>query len=418
MVKVMTNGTAILELKEEDLITDVENAVFDLCVALFKGPVSFVIQINRQMTCFPYTQLRTECHTIGVLYADGGPESVILFVRPRSKMFSPIVLSRILLNARFGYFKPALVCGVICGGETIEEWSVGDAPNVKRFSIKIGWNLMDLHPFVIFFLVVARSNFNNSWAFLFMWEGQKRTGIKTFGGVDLHRDVPRWVHVRKLRECRRASFRAHTDSDYWIRYIFLLHNFDEIANPWGTNNTKSNDPKSFERKCFRDFPCSRVYLDAGSKVWKDDSAARFICCLFVSVLRVMGLWKYTWKAIEEHRIGFPLSLSSIWSMKESFQAMARLWDFRTSIRAAFSSFFKSFAIYDGQLVGTSKNAYSKETSSEIPISSDIDLDTLAAIAVIFSSRVFNLSLEGNGIDAFWLGLEALTGAFTGSEIDS
>ncbi|GKC49873.1 hypothetical protein Tco_1072618, partial [Tanacetum coccineum] len=25
---------------------------------------------------------------------------------------------------------------------------------------------------------------------------------------------------------------------------------------------------------------------------------------------------------------------------------------------------------------------------------------------------------GNGIDAFWLGLEALTGAFAGSEIDS
>ncbi|GKG04024.1 hypothetical protein Tco_0314411, partial [Tanacetum coccineum] len=36
----------------------------------------------------------------------------------------------------------------------------------------------------------------------------------------------------------------------------------------------------------------------------------------------------------------------------------------------------------------------------------------------FSRRLSSFLLEGNGIDAFWLGLEALTGAFKGSEIDS
>ncbi|GJU14199.1 hypothetical protein Tco_1136595 [Tanacetum coccineum] len=39
--------------------------------------------------------------------------------------------------------------------------------------------------------------------------------------------------------------------------------------------------------------------------------------------------------------------------------------------------------------------------------------------IAFSRRLsFSFLLEGNGIDAFWLGIEALTGAFTGSEIDS
>ncbi|GJT76617.1 hypothetical protein Tco_1043342 [Tanacetum coccineum] len=36
----------------------------------------------------------------------------------------------------------------------------------------------------------------------------------------------------------------------------------------------------------------------------------------------------------------------------------------------------------------------------------------------FLQRLSSFLLEGNGIDDFWLGLEALTGAFAGSEIDS
>nr|GFC63126.1 reverse transcriptase domain-containing protein [Tanacetum cinerariifolium] len=48
---------------------------------------------------------------------------------------------------------------------------------------------------------------------------------------------------------------------------------------------------------------------------------------------------------------------SIPLISESFQAMARLCDFRTVIRAVFSSILKSFAVMTGNLSSPSKNAY-------------------------------------------------------------
>nr|GEW55843.1 hypothetical protein [Tanacetum cinerariifolium] len=46
-------------------------------------------------------------------------------------------------------------------------------------------------------------------------------------------------------------------------------------------------------------------------------------------------------------------------MSESFQAMARLWDFKIVIRAVFSSTLKSVAMMTGNLSSPSKNAYSR-----------------------------------------------------------
>nr|GFB03021.1 reverse transcriptase domain-containing protein [Tanacetum cinerariifolium] len=59
-----------------------------------------------------------------------------------------------------------------------------------------------------------------------------------------------------------------------------------------------------------------------------------------------------------------ISKRSVWAgsiplISESFQAMARLCDFRTVIRAVFSSTLKSFAIMTGNLSSPSRNAYSR-----------------------------------------------------------
>nr|GEZ71320.1 hypothetical protein [Tanacetum cinerariifolium] len=70
----------------------------------------------------------------------------------------------------------------------------------------------------------------------------------------------------------------------------------------------------------------------------------------------------------------------VWA--ESFQAMARLCNFRTVIRAVFSSILKSFAIKTGNLLSPSRNTYSR----------------------------------WGGIKGLWLGLMALTREATGSII--
>ncbi|GJX65369.1 putative reverse transcriptase domain-containing protein [Tanacetum coccineum] len=92
-----------------------------------------------------------------------------------------------------------------------------------------------------------------------------------------------------------------------------------------------------------------------------------------------------------------LCIQKLWLIpliSESFQAMARLWDLRTSIRAAFSSFFKviiSWINFSGEDGSSSKAGKSQllrkekvtaapnETSSAIPIGLEIERSAISSV---------------------------------------
>ncbi|GJT44979.1 hypothetical protein Tco_0953694 [Tanacetum coccineum] len=147
-------------VKEEDSITDVENAVFDLgvmdslCflfidqrvfismitkfikfvelnfsmitrgfdikVCMLKGLVSFVLQLNRQMTCLSIYKLVRSAPDGCFVSCTEGPESVIQFVRPRGTIFAhgPFKNS---FQATIGYLNLPTCLWVIRGGETMSD---------------------------------------------------------------------------------------------------------------------------------------------------------------------------------------------------------------------------------------------------------------------------------------------------------
>ncbi|GJY23374.1 hypothetical protein Tco_0397032 [Tanacetum coccineum] len=171
----------------------------------------------------------------------------------------------------------------------------------------------------------------------------------------------------------------------------------------------------------------------------------------------LGLWNLEQTVVMplsgNNRIGFRESFEAFWSMRE-----VEKWYFRVAS-------FQLYPIVDASLSTLVTN---RKTSSAIPIGSEIDRSANSSVMQVgvssgrerffqteygirlmlaprsakalhvlipensqgmrnrpgspsffaFSRRLSSFLLEGNGIDAFWLGLEALTGAFAGSEIDS
>ncbi|GJY64516.1 hypothetical protein Tco_0465976 [Tanacetum coccineum] len=147
-------------VKEEDSITDVENAIFDLgvmdslCflfieerffigmitkfikfvelnfpvntrgfdikVCMLKGPISFVLQLDRQMTCLSIYKLVRGAPDGCFVSCTEGPESVIQFVRPRGTIFAhgPFKNS---FQATIGYLNLPTSLWVIHGGETMSD---------------------------------------------------------------------------------------------------------------------------------------------------------------------------------------------------------------------------------------------------------------------------------------------------------
>ncbi|GJV22903.1 hypothetical protein Tco_1375598 [Tanacetum coccineum] len=104
-------------VKEEDSITDVENAVFDLGV---QGPVSFVLELNRKMTCLPIYKLVRSAPDGCLVSCTEGLESVIQFVRPRGTIFAygPFKNS---FQTTIGYLNLSTCLWMIRGGETMSD---------------------------------------------------------------------------------------------------------------------------------------------------------------------------------------------------------------------------------------------------------------------------------------------------------